>query len=192
FHQRSGIHSFLESSRVNERQHCSPGGPAGLQRAVVLVVFEIATAYQHQNVTGGVVQADDCALQILGCRLVRSGSRRSVCLGFAKRGCISGVSLMIVFRTLLHRFEMSPERILCYLLKTNVDSRVNAKAFVHRAVPSYGRDNLLADIIDCVGLALRILPAPNDDLFRSRSSASLAADEAEVAHPIERVVAYLA
>src|SRR5205807_7975141 len=116
----------------------------------------------------------------------------TVCLGLAKQGRISGVSLVIILGTLLDRFEMSPERILRYLLEIDIDGRVNAKAFVHRAVPSYGGDDLLADIVDCVGLSLRVLPAPDDDLFRSRRGASFAADKAEVAHPIERKVAHLA
>ncbi len=99
---------------------------------------------------------------------------------------------MIVIGTLLDRFEMSPNRILRYLLEIDIDGRVNAKAFIHRAVPSYRGDDLLADIIDCVGLSLRVLPAADGDLFRSRSCASFTADKAKVAHPIERIVAHLA
>src|SRR4029077_17837109 len=99
---------------------------------------------------------------------------------------------MIVIGTLLDRFEMGPNRILRYLLEIDIDGGMNPKAFVHRPVPSYRSDDLLADIIDCVRLSLRVLPAANGDLFRSRSGASFAADEAKVAHPIEREVAHLA
>src|SRR6267143_4470598 len=99
---------------------------------------------------------------------------------------------MIVIRTLLDRFEMSPNRILRYLLEIDIDGGVNPKAFVHRSVPSYGGDDLLTDIIDCIRLSLRVLPAANGDLFRSRSGASFAADEAKIAHPIQREVAHFA
>ena len=81
---------------------------------------------------------------------------------------------MIVFRTLLDRFEMSTERILRHLLEIDIDGRVNAKAFIHRAVPSYGRNHLLPDVIDRVALSLRVLPAADHDLFRSCSGAPFA------------------
>ena len=96
---------------------------------------------------------------------------------------------MIVIRMLFNLFEIRPERILGDFLKIDVDSRVNPKAFIHRAVPSDCRDYLLADIIDRVGLSLSVLPAPNDDFFRSRLGTSFAADKVEVAHPVERVIA---
>src|SRR5260370_35197336 len=99
---------------------------------------------------------------------------------------------MIVVGTLLDRFEMSPNRILRYLLEIEIDGGVNPKAFVHRAVPSYRGDDLLADIIDCVRLSLRVLPAANGDLFRSRSGPSFASDEAKVALPVNREGADLA
>ena len=187
--QRSGVHSFLESGGVNKRRHCSSGGPAGLQRTVVLVVLEIASAYQHENVTSRVVEANDGALQIFGRGLIR---HFTVCLRLAKGSRVSGVSLVIILRTLLNRFEMSTDRILRCLLEIDIDGRVNAKAFIHRAVPSYGRDHLLPDVIDRVRLSLRVLPAPDGDLFRSCSGAPFAADKAEVAHPIERKVAHFA
>src|SRR5205823_13953627 len=99
---------------------------------------------------------------------------------------------VIIFRTLFNRFEMNTDRILRYLLEIDIDGRVNAKAFIHRAVPSYGRDHLLPDVIDRVRLSLRVLPAADGDLFRSCSGAPFAADKAEVAHPIERKVAHFA
>ena len=92
---------------------------------------------------------------------------------------------------LLHRFEMSPERILGCLLQIDIDRGVNAKAFVHRSVPSHRGDDLLADIIDGIGLSLGVLPAPDGDLFRSGSGASFSADKSEVPHPVERKVAHL-
>src|SRR5438105_15793183 len=99
---------------------------------------------------------------------------------------------MTIFGMLFDRCEMIPERILRYLLEIDLDRGVNAKAFVHCAVPPDGGDDLLTDIIDGVGLSLRVLPAPNSDLFRSRSGASFAADKSEVAHPVQRKVAHLA
>ena len=99
---------------------------------------------------------------------------------------------MIVIATLLDLFEMSPERILGNLLKIDVDGRVNAIAFVYRAVPSHRRNHLLTDVIDCVGLPLRVLPAADHDLFCARSRASFPADESQIAHPIERVITRLA
>src|SRR5207249_10144284 len=117
---------------------------------------------------------NDCALQILGRRLIRHCAD---CLGLPKRGRVSGVSLMIIIGALLDRFEMSPERILRCLLEIDIDGGMNAKAFVHCAVPSHRCDDLLTDIIDCVGLSLRVLPTAADGLFRARSGASFAADD---------------
>src|SRR5438552_2982708 len=99
---------------------------------------------------------------------------------------------MIVTATLFDLFEMSPERILGNLLKIDVDGGVNAIAFVDCAVPAHCCDDLLTDVIDCVGLPLRVLPAADHDLFRARSRASFPADESQIAHPIEREIARLA
>src|SRR5947209_1052978 len=99
---------------------------------------------------------------------------------------------MIVFRTLLCRFETSPERILGHLLKIHIDCGANAKAFVLRPIPADGSNHLLPDVIDGVALALRILPAADNDLLRPRSGALFVADKAQIAHTIERVIACLA
>ena len=87
---------------------------------------------------------------------------------------------------------MRPQRFFRHLLQIGIDRRVNPKAFVHGAVPADGGDHLLADVIDRVGLSLRILPAADTTIFRLRAGALLAADKAEVAHPVERVIARLA
>ena len=99
---------------------------------------------------------------------------------------------MIVIGMLFYLFEMSHERILGRLLQINIDGCADAKAFVLCPVPTYSSNDLLADVIDRVALALRVLPAANHDLLRSRGGASFPADQAEVTHPIKRVIAHLA
>src|SRR5438132_3039476 len=99
---------------------------------------------------------------------------------------------MIVLRTLLCHFETSPKRILGHLLKIHIDCGANAKAFVLRPIPADGSNHLLPDVIDGVALALRILPAADNDLLRPRSGALFVADKAQIAHTIERVIACLA
>src|SRR5207244_11736517 len=74
-------------------------------------------------------------------------------------------------------------------LKIDIDSGVNAKTLIHRAVPADCGDHLLTDVIDGVGLPLRVLPAPGDDLFRLRTGAPFATEEIQIAHEIERVIA---
>src|SRR5438093_1537088 len=173
---QSDLAAAQKCGRINTRRHRSSGGAAGLQRTVVLVVLEIASAYQHENVPTRVVEANDGALQIFGRRLIR---HFTVCLRLAKGSRVSGVSLVIIFRTLLNRFEMSTDRILRCFLEIDIDGRANAKAFIHRAVQSYGRDYLLPDVIDRVRLSLRVLPAGDGDLFCSCSCALFAADRAD-------------
>src|SRR5207253_2666175 len=99
---------------------------------------------------------------------------------------------MVIIRPLLDRFEMSPKRILSHLLQIDIDRGANAKTLVHRSVPSYGGNDLLADVIDGIGLSLRVLSVANRDLFRSRRCTPFAADEAKIAHSIECIVADLA
>ena len=48
--------------------------------------------------------------------------------------------------------EMSAQRFLGNFLQIGVDRCVNAKAFIHRAIPADGRDDLLANVINRVGL----------------------------------------
>src|SRR6266480_612322 len=99
---------------------------------------------------------------------------------------------MIVIGMLFYLFEMSHERILGRLLQLDIDGGADAKAFVLRPVPTYSSNDLLADVIDRVALALRVLPAADHDLLRSGGGAPFPADQAEVAHPIERVIAHFA
>ena len=97
---------------------------------------------------------------------------------------------MVVVSILLNPVEIGPERILSNFLQIDIDGGVDTKAFVHRAVPSDCRDYLLADVIDRVGLSLRVLPIADDDLLRSRIGVLFTADEVKIAHPIERIVAH--
>src|SRR6266404_6825521 len=100
--------------------------------------------------------------------------------------------VIIPDRSGLDRFEMSPKRILSRLLQIDIDRAANAKTLVHRSVPSYGGNDLLADVIDGIGLSLCVLSVANRDLFRSRSCTPFTADEAQIAHSIECIVADLA
>ena len=99
---------------------------------------------------------------------------------------------MIVLGMLLDLFEMSPQRIFRHFLEIDVYRCANTKTFVFRAVPSNCSDYLLTDVIDRIALPLCVLPAPGDDLFRSRTSAALTADKSKIAHPIKCEVAHLA
>ena len=156
-----------------------------MQGAVVLVVLEIAPAYEHQNVARLVIQPDYCALKIFG---RGSGWGRAVC--FTKSGCVLGISPMIIVGMLFDPLQIRSEGILSNLLKIDIDCCVNPKAFVHRAIPSHFGNYLLADVIDRVSLSLRVLPAPDDDLFFSGSGTSFAADKIKIAHPIQCVIAH--
>ena len=68
FHDRAGEESFLKSRRVNKRQHRRARRAPRLERAVILVVLEIASADERENAAGLVIQRDDRALQIFGRR----------------------------------------------------------------------------------------------------------------------------
>src|SRR5438132_11274875 len=97
---------------------------------------------------------------------------------------------MVIIRPLLDRFEMSPKRILSHLLQIDIDRGANAKTLVHRSGPSYGGNDLLADVIDGIGLSLRVWSFANRDLFRSRRCPPFAADEAQLVHSIDCIVSY--
>ena len=83
---------------------------------------------------------------------------------------------MIVAGMLFGLIEMLAHRILRCFLKIRVDCRMNAETFVHSAIPPDRGDDLLADVIDCVGLALRILAAAGRHLFGLRTGASITTD----------------
>src|SRR5581483_10213912 len=80
----------------------------------------------------------------------------------------------------------------CDFLEINIDCRVNPIAFVDCAIPSDGCDYLLANVIDRVGLPLRVLPASHYDFLAPCAGVLFAVDKAKLAHPIERVVARFA
>ena len=181
FHKRAWEHSFLKSRRINERQHSCADGPFCLERPVILVVLEIAPTNQNQDIAGLIINPDHGALEIFRRGLSR---RRPVRFRFAKGGGVFGISLMIVIGMLLYPLEVRAERILSHFLKINIDSGVNAKTLILRPVPSDGGDDLLANIIDRVALALRILPAADDDLFGSCAGTSFTADEVKIAHAV--------
>src|SRR5947209_5581957 len=50
FHERSREHSFFKSRRINEWEHCRSGRAPGLQGTVVLIVLEIASAHEDEDV----------------------------------------------------------------------------------------------------------------------------------------------
>src|SRR6202030_68223 len=64
--ERSGKQSVLEGGGVNEWFDRGAGGAPGLERAVVLVVLEIASADEDKDAGGLVVERDERALQIIG------------------------------------------------------------------------------------------------------------------------------
>src|SRR5262245_6101407 len=98
---------------------------------------------------------------------------------------------MIVLGMLLGLLQVRFERILGCTLEIDVDGRVNAVAFVYRAVPSHRCDHLLTNVIHCVSLALCGLPAADGDLFGAGSCTLFTGDESIVAHPIESKVSCL-
>src|SRR6202022_5026977 len=179
FNQSSGKHSLFECCRVNEREHRGPGWPFGLQRAIVLIVLKIAATYEDENSTGFVVEPYDRALQIF-----RSGLRgcRPARFRLAKARRVFGVSLMIVTWMLLGFIEIPAKRFFRDFLQFAVDRRVNAKAFVHGAVPSNRVDHLLSDIINRVVLALRVLTISNHEFLRLRGGVFGTVDETEIVH----------
>ena len=72
FDERAGKQTVLECRRVNERLHRRAGRTPRLKRAIVLVVFEIAPANEHEDSGRLIIQRDQRALQIIGRhRLVR-------------------------------------------------------------------------------------------------------------------------
>ena len=154
-----------------------------------MVVLEIAAANQHKNAATLVIERYNRALQILGLRLV---NRRAAELCPLKIRRVIRVSLMIVAGVLFGTIEISTQRIFRHFLQIGVDGGANAKPFVHRPVPSDGRDHLLTNVINRVTLALRILTAADDNIFRLRARAFLAVDESKIAHPAERVIACFA
>ena len=180
FDERSGKQSVFESGCVNERLDRGAGGTARLERAVVLVVLEIATADQNEDSRRLVIERDQRALQIIGRHTdVRDrelfGALITVRVDVVGRVTVAGVFLG--FR------EMRSQRFLSDPLHFRIDRRVDPVTFIHRPVPADGGDDLLPDVIDGVGLALRALPAADRDLFRLRGFAAFAGDEPEIAHP---------
>ena len=153
-----------------------------------MIVLEIASANEDQDIAGLVIESNHRPLKILGGRLIGHGA---IGFGFAKTCRVLRISLVLVIGMLFDPLKIRAKRMLSDGLKIDVDGRVNAKTFVHRAVPSDRGDHLLADVIDCVGLPLSVLPAANDNLFPSGTGASFATDEIKIAHAIERVIARL-
>ena len=88
--------------------------------------------------------------------------------------------------------EMIAQRFLGNFLQIGVDRRVNAKALIHRAVPADGRDDLLPNVINRVGLSARALAIAGHDRFSLRARAFFGVDETNVVHPIENKVARVA
>ena len=60
-----GIETVLESRRVNKRHDRRAGRASRLQRAIVLVVLEIAAADEREDAAGLVIERDDRALKII-------------------------------------------------------------------------------------------------------------------------------
>src|SRR5205807_7202762 len=63
--ERSREQAVLERRRVNERLDRGAGGPPRLQRAIILVVLEIASADQDQDSGSLIIERDQGALQII-------------------------------------------------------------------------------------------------------------------------------
>ena len=99
---------------------------------------------------------------------------------------------MIVTGMLLRFVEILAQRFFRDFLQFAVDRGVNAKAFVHGAVPSDRVDHLLPDIINRVVLALRVLPISDHQILRLGRGAIGAVDETEIAHASKRVVSRIA
>ena len=134
-------------------------------------MLEIAPANEDENSGRLIIQRDQRALQIIGRhRLVRHGylfrALEPTRVNVVGRVTVTGVFLG--FR------EMRSQRFLSDPLHFRIDRRVDPVTFIHRPVPADGGDDLLPDVIDRVGLALRALPAADRDLFRLRGFAALA------------------
>src|ERR1700730_17736386 len=189
FHHGSRIHSILECGRVNKWFHRCAGGTLGLQRAIVLIVFEIAAAHQHQDGAGFVIEPNDGALQILRRRLTR---RRAARFRLAKIRRVLGVGLMIVTGMLLGLIETLAQRFFRHFLQIGINRCVNTEAFVHGPIPSDGCDYLLTDVIDRVGLSPRIWPSADENILGFRRRRFGPVNQTKVSHAIEYVVARFA
>ena len=67
---------------------------------------------------------------------------------------------------LLGEVELIAERFFSDVLQLGIDRGVNAKAVAHGAIPTDRGDHLLADVIDRVILAARVLAVADDELLR--------------------------
>ena len=67
-------------------------------------------------------------------------------------------------------------------MQIGIDGGVDAEPFIHRAIPSRRLNHLLPDVIDRVGLSLRVLSITDDDIVRLCLGAVLAIDESKIAH----------
>ena len=99
---------------------------------------------------------------------------------------------MLVCGVVLGLIQAFAQRIFRHILQIGIDRCVNAETFVHGAIPPDCGDNLLADVIDRVGLTLRILPAADVQIFPLRAGAFLAVYQPEITHAAESVVSCLA
>src|SRR5207248_9689531 len=99
---------------------------------------------------------------------------------FAKIRRVFRVSLVVIVGMLLDPLEIRAKGIFGDCLKIDIDGGVDAKTFIHRAVPPDRGDYLLADVIDGVGLPLGVLPAPRGDLFALRTGSPSAAADIEI------------
>ena len=152
-------------------------------------MLEIAAADQDEDAGALIVERDERPLQIIGRN--RHGRHRELFrVAIARRERF--ISRMAVTRMLLDRGEMFLQRFFRHPLQFRVDRGVNPVAFVHGAVPTDRGDDLLADVIHCVGLPLRILPVADHDLFRLSGVASLTRNESQIAHPDQRAISRLA
>ena len=131
-----------------------------MQRAVVLIVLEIAAPHQDQDAASFVIDPDHRALEIFW-RLDRC---RRVRFRFLKIRGVLGVSLMIIIGMLLGSRETSAQRIFGGFLEIGVDCCVNTKTFIHGPVPADGLDDFLPDVIDSVALSLRVLPIARHEM----------------------------
>src|SRR6266478_5534371 len=73
-----------------------------------------------------------------------------------------------------------------------VDRGVNPKVFGHGAVPAIRVDHLLADIINRVVLALRVLPISDYQILGLCRGAIGTVDQTEVAHASEGIISCVA
>ena len=161
-----GIHSLLKRRRINKRRHRRAGRPFRLQRAIVLIVLEIAAADERENSASLIIQ---CERRRPANIPAPAASRFGV--SFAKFCGVFGVGLMIVTGMFFRLIEMRAQRFLRNFLQIGIDRRVNAKTLIHRAVPADRRDHLLANVINRVGLAPRALAVAGHDRFGLRARA---------------------